>query len=56
MIIGATAKIGIVCEGMIDGNKEWPRAMTWTMLTAIGMPSAVPKVKPSAVDDNVTHE
>ncbi len=54
MIIGARARIGMVCEVMIQGIRLRSRLVTWTMPTAIAMPSAVPKAKPSRVEESVT--
>ena len=54
MIIGAMARIGMVCEAMIHGIRLRSSVATWTMPTAIRMPSAVPKAKPSSVDESVT--
>ena len=54
MIIGATARMGMVCEAMIHGIRLRSSVVTCTMPTAITMPSAVPKAKPSSVEDSVT--
>ena len=54
MIIGAMARIGIVCEAMIHGIRLRSSVREWTMATAIRMPSSVPKAKPSSVDESVT--
>ena len=56
MIIGAIARMGIVCEAMIQGIRLRSSVVTWTMPTAIRMPSPVPKAKPSRVDESVTQE
>ena len=47
MIIGAIARIGIVCEAMIQGIRLRSSVVTWTISTASRMPSTVPKAKPS---------
>ena len=44
----------MVCEAMIHGIRLRSSAATWTMPTAIRMPSAVPKAKPSSVEESVT--
>ena len=54
--IGAMARMGMVCEAMIHGIRLRSRVVTWTMPTAIAMPSAVPKAKPSSVEASVTQE
>ena len=54
MMIGATARIGIVCEAMIHGSRLFSRAFTDTMPMASTMPSATPRAKPSSVDERVT--
>ncbi|MNV79873.1 hypothetical protein D3C71_1734430 [compost metagenome] len=54
MTIGAMARIGTICEAMIQGIRLRSSAFTWTMPTAIRMPRSVPSVKPTAVDDSVT--
>ena len=54
MIIGAIARIGMVCEAMIQGSSERSSVGTWTMPTASRMPSAVPMTKPSRVEESVT--
>ena len=54
MIIGAMARIGMVCEAMIHGIRLRSSAATWTMPTASTMPSTVPKAKPSSVEESVT--
>ncbi len=55
MIIGAMARIGIVCEVMIHGIRLLSSVREWTMPTARRTPSADPSTKPSKVEDNVTH-
>ena len=54
MIIGAMARIGIVCEAMIHGIRLRSRLRAWTIATASAMPSSVPITKPSSVEESVT--
>ena len=54
MIIGAIARIGTVCEAMIQGISERSSVRRWTMPTASTMPSSVPSAKPSSAEESVT--
>ena len=54
MIMGATARMGMVCEAMIHGIRLLFRVLTWTMATARTTPRTVPMKKPTTVDDRVT--
>ena len=53
IIIGAMARIGIVCDAMAHGITPMSIARLWTIPTASRMPSPVPKAKPSMVADRV---
>ena len=54
MIIGAIARIGMVCEAMIHGIRLRSRVREWTIATASAMPSSVPMAKPRSVEESVT--
>ena len=54
MIIGAMARIGIVCDVMIHGMRLLSSVREWTMATASTMPRSVPSAKPPASSDSVT--
>ncbi|MCY1243881.1 hypothetical protein D9M72_569200 [compost metagenome] len=54
IIIGAIARMGIVCEVMIHGIRLLSRVRECTMPTASNTPSADPSTKPSNVDESVT--
>ena len=54
MIIGAMARIGIVCDVMIQGINVFCSVTEFKMPTAMRMPSAVPMTKPSSVEESVT--
>ena len=54
IIIGAIARIGMVCEVMIHGKSERSSVRTCTMPTASTIPSTAPMAKPKSVDDAVT--
>jgi hypothetical protein len=56
MIIGAIARIGMVCEAMIHGRRLFSSERTCTIAIARPMPSIVPKMKPTSVDDSVTQQ
>ena len=56
MIIGAIARMGIVCEVMIQGISERSSVWKWTIPTASATPSTVPIRKPSRVEDSVIQE
>ena len=47
MMIGAMARIGIVCEEMIQGMRLRSSVFTWTISTARTMPRREPKPNPS---------
>ncbi|MNL87587.1 hypothetical protein D3C87_2168130 [compost metagenome] len=53
MTIGAMARIGTVCEAMIQGIRLRSSDFTWTMPTAMTMPSRVPMTKPARVEESV---
>src|SRR5688572_30356512 len=55
MTIGAIARIGTVCEAMIQGIRLRSRVRTWTMPAASTMPRIAPKTKPSMVAEAVIH-
>jgi hypothetical protein len=55
MIMGPMARIGIVCEAMIQGIRLRSSVRTCTMPMARAMPRSVPKTNPSTVADAVTH-
>ena len=46
--IGAIARIGTVCEAMIQGSRLRSSMRRWTMPTASTMPSTLPKTKPTS--------
>ncbi len=52
--IGAIARIGTVCEAMIQGSRLRSSTGECTMPTASKIPSTVPNTKPSSVADTVT--
>ncbi|GJE77825.1 hypothetical protein BGCPKDLD_4432 [Methylorubrum suomiense] len=54
MTIGATARIGTVCEATIQGIRLASTLRRWTIATASAMPRAVPMAKPSSVAESVT--
>jgi hypothetical protein len=54
MMIGATARIGIVCDAMIQGSRLFLSALMATMPMASRIPSTEPSTKPSSVDESVT--
>ncbi len=56
MTIGAMARIGIVCDVMIQGIRLLSRLRACTIATAIAMPSAVPMAKPRSVEESVTQQ
>ena len=53
-IIGAIARIGIVCDAMIHGISERSSTVTWTIPIASSTPMASPRAKPATVADSVT--
>src|ERR1700722_3741048 len=54
MTMGATARIGTICEQMIHGNRLFCRVRACTISTARMMPKVAPSRKPRKVADNVT--
>ena len=54
MTMGAMARIGMVCEAMIQGSRLFCSARPWTISTASTMPNTVPMAKPSSVAASVT--
>ena len=52
--MGAMARIGIVCEAMIQGISERSSVGTCTMPSASTQPRAVPSTKPSMAEESVT--
>jgi len=55
MIIGAMARMGTVCDAMIQGIRLLSSERTWTMAAASKTPSRVPMAKPSRVGASVAH-
>ncbi|MOA58734.1 hypothetical protein D3C78_1831800 [compost metagenome] len=55
MIIGATARIGIVWLAITQGISDRSMARLWTMPMAKRMPSTAPMPKPSSVAESVIH-
>ena len=53
-IIGASARIGMVCEAMAQGMTLRSMVRECTIPTASAMPSADPMAKPSSVGPSVT--
>ncbi len=56
MKIGASARIGTICEQMIQGSRLFSSARLCTIISARPVPSSAPSAKPSSVADNVTME
>ncbi len=56
MKIGASAKIGTICEQMIHGKRLRSSTRLCTIRSASAIPSNAPRAKPSAVADSVTSE
>ena len=54
MMIGAMARIGIVCEAMIHGIRLRSSARRGRSAARAAMPSSEPSTKPSSVADSVT--
>ena len=54
MIIGPIARMGIVCEAMIQGIRLRSSVRTCTMPMAIAIPNSVPNANPSSVAEAVT--
>jgi len=54
--IGASARIGTICEQMIHGSRLFSSTRLCTIISASAMPSSAPSAKPSNVADNVTAE
>ena len=54
MTMGAMARIGIVCEAMIQGSRLFCSDRAWTIRTASMIPTTVPIAKPSSVAARVT--
>ena len=54
MTIGATARIGTICEPMIHGSRLFCRVRKCTISTASTMPNTLPIAKPSSAADSVT--
>ena len=55
IIIGAMARMGMVCDVIIHGIKDLSKTREWMMPTAKIIPSTVPNTKPSIVADKVIH-
>ena len=53
--IGAIAKIGIVCDAIIQGKTLLLSVDTCTIPTASKIPKTEPIAKPTRVDEIVTH-
>ena len=54
MTIGAMARMGMVCEAMIQGSRLFCSARPCTISTASKMPTTVPMAKPRSVEASVT--
>ncbi len=53
IIIGAMARIGIVCDAITHGISDLSMALLSTMATASTIPSTVPMPNPMSVADSV---
>ena len=56
MKIGASARIGTICEQMIQGSRLFSSTRLCTIISASPMPSSAPSTNPSRVADSVTAE
>ena len=56
MKIGASARIGTICEQMIQGSRLRSSTRLCTIISASTMPNKAPSTKPSSVADSVTSE
>jgi len=54
MTMGATARIGTICEQMIQGSRLLRNVRACTISTARKMPNEAPSRKPTKVADSVT--
>ena len=54
MMIGATARIGTVCEATIQGIRLASTLRRCTIAIASAMPSSEPRAKPVSVAERVT--
>ncbi len=53
MIIGAMARMGMVCEAIAHGITLISMALLWTIPTASKIPASVPITKPASVAERV---
>ncbi len=56
MKIGASARIGTICEQMIQGSRLFSSTRLCTISSARPIPKSAPNTKPSSVADSVTVE
>ena len=56
MKIGASARIGTICEQMIHGSRLFSSTRLCTIISARPIPSTAPRTNPNSVADKVTAE